>query len=256
VKFDGRTIRPLLEGKANTTDGNWPDRILVTDSQRVKDPIKWRQSAVMTNQWRLNNGKELYDIKADPGQTQNVAAKHPEVMQRLTAFYDAWWQELEPTFAQDCSIYLGDAHDNPATLTCHDWITTGSTPWNHASVRSAMSGDANTGFWNVKVVEDGVYEIRIRRWPQESDTAIDAGLPPGADVPGVKAYRTTKGKAFKAIKATVEIGGQSAETAVEPGAKEVVFRLKLAAGVTRLSSRFHAANGNEIGGYYAYVKKL
>jgi arylsulfatase B len=119
-----------------------------------------------------------------------------------------------------------------------------------------MAGDANTGFWNVKVVEDGVYEIRIRRWPQEADTAIGAGLPPGADVPGVKAYRTTKGKAFKAVKATVEIGGQSAETAVEPGAKEVVFKLKLAAGVTRLSSRFHDANGDEIGGYYAYVKKL
>ncbi len=256
VKFDGRSIRALLEATASVEDGSWPDRILITDSQRVKDPIKWRQSAVMTNRWRLNNGKELYDIKADPGQTQNVAAKHSDIVQRLTAFYDAWWDELEPTFAQDCSIYLGHAADNPATLTCHDWITTGSTPWNHASVRSAMSGDENTGFWNVKVVEDGVYEIRIRRWPQEADAAINAALPPGADVPGVKAYRTTPGKAFKAVKATIEIGGQSAETAVAPDAKEVVFKLKLAAGVTHLSSRFQSADGQRIGGYYAYVKKL
>lgn len=119
-----------------------------------------------------------------------------------------------------------------------------------------MSGDANTGFWNVKIVEDGLYEIRIRRWPQEADAAIDAELPPGADVPGVKAYRTTPGKAFKAVRATVEIGGQTAEKAVDSGAKEVVFKLKLAAGVTQLSSRFFASDGKEIGAYYAYIEKL
>ncbi|MCA9120186.1 MAG: arylsulfatase [Planctomycetaceae bacterium] len=256
VKFDGRSIRALLEAKEGADAADWNDRILVTDSQRVKDPIKWKQSAVMTSRWRLNNGKELYDIKSDPSQKTNVAARHPEVMQKLTAFYDAWWEELKPTFAQDCSIYLGNRRDNPATLTCHDWITTGSTPWNHASVRSAMSGDANTGFWNVKIVEDGLYEIRIRRWPQEADAAIDAELPPGADVPGVKAYRTTPGKAFKAVRATVEIGGQTAEKAVDSGAKEVVFKLKLAAGVTQLSSRFFASDGKEIGAYYAYIEKL
>ncbi|MBC8354035.1 MAG: arylsulfatase [Planctomycetes bacterium] len=252
VEFDGRNIFALLNRRAAA----WPDRILITDSQRVKDPIKWRKSAVMTTRWRLNNGKELYDIKADPGQTKNVATDHAPVVHRLTAFYDAWWDELTPTFAQDCSIYLGHPADNPATLTCHDWITTGTTPWNHASVRSAMSGGANTGFWNVKIVEAGSYEIRIRRWPQESDQAIDAALPPGADVPGAQAYRARPGKAFHAIKATIDIGGQSAETAVASGDKEAVFNLKLSAGVTRLSSRFMSADGKEIGGYYAYVKKL
>ena len=75
----------------------WPDRILVTDSQRVKDPIKWRKSAVMTSQWRLNNGKELYDIKKDPGQKSDVAGKHPKVVRRLTEFYDQWWAELAIT---------------------------------------------------------------------------------------------------------------------------------------------------------------
>ncbi len=40
VKFDGTSIKKLLY----ESDTSWPDRILVTDSQRVKDPIKWRQS--------------------------------------------------------------------------------------------------------------------------------------------------------------------------------------------------------------------
>ena len=252
VKFDGRSIRNLLYN--NKVD--WPDRILVTDSQRVKDPIKWRKSAVMTSQWRLVNGKTLYDIKADPGQKKNVAADNPKVVARLTKFYEDWWTELEPTFAQDTRIYLGHAAENPATLTSHDWITTGSTPWNQRHIRTAPDAPAMTGFWNVKVVEDGEYEIRLRRWPVEADRAINDSLSPGADVPGVTPFRAVQGKAIEAVSASVEISGQKHETSVSANAKEVTFRLKLKAGDTRLSARFYRSNGKPIGAYYAYVRKL
>ena len=255
VKFDGRSIRPLLEGK-NAASQQWPDRILVTDSQRVKDPIKWRKSSVMTNRWRLVNGKQLYDIKSDPGQKKDVAADHPNVVNRLTDFYEAWWEELLPTFAQDCTIILGHPQGNPATLTCHDWITTGSTPWNQRSVRNAQGGKANTGFWYVEVAAAGNYEIRLRRWPIEAQHPINAGLPQGDDVPGAKPFRSVVGKAFPATRASLSISGQQLEKPVAPDAKEVVFQLKLPVGKTRLSTRFHDAQGAEIGAYYAYVRKL
>ena len=256
VKFDGRSIRPLLEGTASEADGSWPDRMLVTDSQRVKDPIKWKQTAVMTSRWRLVNGKELYDIMADPGQKINVAKENPEVVRELADFYDDWWSELEPTFAQNASIYLGHDAENPATLTAHDWITTGSTPWNHAAIREAMTGEKNTGFWNVNVVEAGDYEIRLRRWPIEADTAIDAGLTAGADVPGDKAFRARPGKAVPLTKAMISIGEQTAEMPVPPGAKEVVFKIKLPAGTMKFAPRFYTADRREFGAYYAYVEKL
>lgn len=253
VKFDGTSIVRLLHGAEEQT---WPDRILVTDSQRVKDPIKWRKSSVMTSRWRLVNGKELYDIKADPGQRKNVAAANPDVVKRLRDFYDAWWAELEPTFAQDCPIYLGHERENPARLTSHDWITTRLTPWNQAHIRNAFGGESNTGFWHVKVVEDGEYEIRLRRWPEEADAAIDAGLEPGADVPGVTPFRARPGKAVPIRRATLTIGDQQAELPVAAHAKEVVFKMKLGAGKTRMSARFFTEDGTWIGAYYAYVKKL
>lgn len=252
VKFDGVSIRPLLDGQH---DQPWPDRILVTDSQRVKDPIKWRKSSVMTSQWRLINGKQLYDIRNDPGQQTDVASGHPAVVQRLTEFYDAWWQELLPTFSNDTAIYLGHPRDNPARLTSHDWITTGSTPWNQSHIRRAMNGDANTGFWNVYIVEDGDYEIRLRRWPETADLPIDADLEPGAEVPGVRAYRTTPGKAISPTKASLQVGNVSATADVSPGMTEVVFNLKLKAGKTRMAGLFITADGTEYGSYYAYVKK-
>ncbi len=95
----GRSHPPAARGQVGGRD--WPDRILVTDSQRVKDPIKWRKSAVMTSRWRLINGKELYDIGKDPGQQTDVAGTHPGVVARLAGFYEAWWAELEPTFADE-----------------------------------------------------------------------------------------------------------------------------------------------------------
>ena len=63
VRFHGTSIKPQLYGGA----GEWPDRVIVTDSQRVEYPIKWRRSATMTQRWRLVNGKELYDIQSRPG---------------------------------------------------------------------------------------------------------------------------------------------------------------------------------------------
>ncbi len=251
VKFDGTSIKKLLY----EDDSSWPDRILVTDSQRVKDPIKWRQSAVMTSDWRLVNGKELFAIKRDPSQTKNVATEYPDVVARLTDFYDAWWTELEPSFADATAIYLGHPADNPTRLTCHDWITTKMTPWNQSQVRAAMTGEENTGFWNVNVVESGKYEVRLRRWPEESDLAIDASLEPGEPVPGVKAYRTTPGKSFEPIHASIRIGDVSAKATVVKHSKEVTFELELDAGKTTMTALFETADGAEYGAYYAYVTK-
>ncbi len=252
VRFDGRSIKPLLYGDAE----HWEDRILVTDSQRVKDPIKWRKSAVMTSRWRLINGRELYDIRRDPGQRSDIASGHPDVVQRLRDFYEAWWADLLPSFSQDARIYLGHPRENPARLTCHDWITTGSTPWHQGAVRGAMNGDANTGFWNVFVAQPGVYRIRLRRWPEETGKAIDAALPPGPPVPGEKPFRATPGKAIHPVRAPLRIAGLERSQEVHGGEQESVFEVELPQGPGRLSARFHEADGDVYGAYYVYVQRV
>lgn len=253
VKFDGVDISPLLNA---TTKVQWPDRILVTDSQRVRDPIKWRKSAVMTDRWRLINGKELYDIKADKGQAKDVANAHPEVMKRLSDFYDAWWAELEPTFKQTTEIYLGHPDARHVRLTSHDWIADGSTPWNQAHIRNAEKKASNTGFWAVKVIESGDYEIELRRWPNVIDHPITASLPAGEDVPGVQAFRARPGKAFPAVKATLRLGGKEFVAPVKDGDTKVTFKVSLEKGTDELWAKFLAADGTPMGAFYAYVTKL
>ncbi len=271
LKFDGTSIRALLDP---ATRGDWPDRFLVTDSQRVRDPIKWKQTAVMSQNWRLVNGKELYEIKKDPGQRSDVAAAHPDQIAKMRAFYDAWWAELEPTFARTTEIYLGHPDHPVVSLTGHDWIQEALPPWNQAHIRQAygLPGTmrkpkvkkaepptaeraVHQGHWAVKVVREGRYEISLRRWPVEADEPITAGLPAAPDVPGASvAYRAHEGVAIPVVRAALRIDGKQLDSKpVSPGDKQITFRTTLSAGSYRLAPVLITANGDEIGAYYTVV---
>jgi hypothetical protein len=39
---------------------------------------------------------ELYDLKADPGETTNFFEEHPDVFAELRAAYDQWWIGVQP----------------------------------------------------------------------------------------------------------------------------------------------------------------
>ena len=279
LKFDGISIRALLDPKGKTD--NWPDRMLITDSQRVRDPIKWKQTAVMSQQWRLINGKELYEIKKDPGQKNNVASDHPGQVAKMKAFYDAWWSELEPTFAQTTEIHLGHPDHPVVSLTGHDWIQQGLPPWNQRHVRQAAGlgtgkqetgkqgagKDKNTkanssrsihrGHWAVKVVSAGEYVVSMRRWPVEADQPIVSALPAGEDVPGAdKPFRAHAGVAVAATRATLRIDGRDVESKpVTAEDKQISFTVELKVGSYELSPVFITAQGDEVGAYYAVVTR-
>ena len=159
-KFDGMSIASLLKPGAKP---DWPERFLVTDSQRVRDPIKWRKSSVMSQGWRLVNGQELYDIEKDPGQTKNLAKENPKQVEKMKAFYDKWWAELEPTFAETTELHIGHEDHPVVSLTSHDWIG-GPTPWNQGHNRSKYplkkgKSAKHEGHWALKVLKLSLIHI-------------------------------------------------------------------------------------------------
>lgn len=246
--------------------------MLVTDSQRVRDPLKWKQTAVMSGPWRLVNNTELYDIRTDPGQQRNVIADEPARAAKMRAFYDAWWAELEPTFAQTTEIYLGHPDHPSVSLTGHDWIQEALPPWNQRHIRDADGfapsrthdekttavKSAHAGHWAVKVVTAGRYEISVRRWPAEANHPITAALPPGAKVPGSEAaFRARPGLAIPATTATLRLNGRDvASTPVRATDTAVSFTTTLTAGSHQLAPVFQTADGHEVGAYYTVVTKL
>lgn len=254
LDFDGKSLAGLLRG--DDTSGDWDNRVLITDSQRVKDPVMWKSSAVMTSRWRLIDGDKLFDMDSDPSQRRDVAKAYPTEVRFLRSQYQTWWEEIKPSFTDTTRIFVGDDAENPARLTCHDWIAEKSTPWNQASIRKGADAPGVTGYWGVQVTKAGRYKIRLRRWPEETGVGVNEGMKAGEDVPGTRAYRTTPGRKFDFQKASIKIGKISMELPVGEGAKEVVFDVELPRGPTKLTARFHGAEDQVVGAYYAYVEKV
>ena len=47
---------------------------------------------------------ELFDLAADTGEKTNVAEKHPDVVKKVEAEYDAWWAFLPPFLVNEDAV--------------------------------------------------------------------------------------------------------------------------------------------------------
>jgi len=158
LALDGRSLLPLLTGR-----GTWKPRTLFVDSQRIEHPEKWRKSAVMTDRWRLIDGRELYDRQADPGQQRDIAAENKKTVIQLRAEYENWWDDVSVRFDEYVRIELGSAQTESVQLTCHDWhAPIEQVPWNQTHVKQLLPGN---GFWAVDVHHAGRYEFTLRTRP-------------------------------------------------------------------------------------------
>ena len=225
---------------------NWPDRVVVTDSQRVEYPIKWRKSAAMTNRWRLINGVELYDILSDPEQRNDIATDHPDVVQELRQHYEEWWKLVSATFDEDCPIIIGSEHEKTSRLTTHDWHGE-QCAWNQGQIRQGLECN---GYWIIEIAEDGEYEFELRRWPKEEDRAMTDGIP------GEITDWYHGGKTLNLKTARIKIGEQEKTQTIAPKAKGVAFTFSLKTGITRLQTFLTDADGVPIGAYYVYAKQV
>ena len=235
VKLDGTNVLPLLQGR----DSDWPDRTLVTDSQRIERPEKWRQCAVMTDRWRLINGRELYDIRADRGQKNDISAERPEVVKSLREVYETWWGDVSQRVDEHCEIVIGSDKENPSRLTCHDWHGGDLPPWDQTHI---LKGTQANGFWAVEVARAGDYEFSLRRWPIEVDAPINAPIPGG--------------RAIRASTARLTIGPIDQSQSIADGARQVTFRVRLEAGKMKLQTWLTADDGVSRGAYFVYVRRI
>ncbi len=241
AKFDGISVAGLWKGTTDTL----PDRMLVV--QYGQRPTKW-DCAVMWRKWRLVKGTELYDIKTDPGQRKDVAARHSEVVQKMRAHYEKYWAGVAPTLEDFSPISIGAEQENPVRLSAADWANVYCD--NAKDVRVGLN---RNGPWHLLVERDGTYTIELRRWPKEADAAIAAGVPAFQAVQG----GLPPGKALPIVKARLKIGAVDQSKPVAPEDKGITFTVPLKAGTrTPMQTWFYDANGKELcGAYFVYVRR-
>ncbi|MFB9054834.1 arylsulfatase [Formosa undariae] len=213
LKMDGRSLVPLL----NEDEKTWSDdRSIIIHNQRVEYPVKDKEYQVLTKDWRLvkREKDELYNIKTDPGQENNVVADHPEIVSDLYERYNTWWEDVSVDFDKYAQIHIGTPYENPVGLYPHD----------------AHTRNGNK-IWVINVARDGKYKFNLNRWPQESGKRI-----------------VENGNGTKEIdveSAHLNIGNISKTGVVSKDMKTVTFEVELKAGTTCLETFFTVKNSEQ-----------
>jgi arylsulfatase A-like enzyme len=252
VEFDGSSLKSVWLGEVDQL----PLRTLVTDSQRLEQPVKWRQSSVMEGSWRLINGKELYDIARDPGQENDLAEKNPKKVRQLRDEYERWWEDISPTFGHSPAIQLCPLQEPVTLLRTHDMHMDDDdklVPWNQNQVREGMK---SSGWYEVKAPEAGSYRITLMRWPPEVQTGLLASLSPLPPLPGTTIGEGIAGRDLKIHHAGISIDGTEQNQQVNSSVGEgIKFEVNLEEGRHQLRAWFSDDSEEKFAAYYVQVER-
>ena len=180
VRLDGRSLRPLLSKDAPTGDTlAWPDRTLFMSyageqGQRAAEPAPYPGGMAVAGRYKMVDGKELYDLADDLGETRNLAAEKPEVLRWLDAAYRAFWEEAHVERAPYPRVEVGHSEENPARLTAHWAERTGELQFQFADDPPKYRGvgvhgdwlarwsQGDQATWRLDVQQPGRYRVALR----------------------------------------------------------------------------------------------
>lgn len=249
--LDGKSFVPLLMD--NKTE--WKNRTLIVDSQRILNLVKWRKSAVMDETWRLVNGSELYNIKQDRDQTDNLASEHPEVVERLQESYEKWWTSLMEQKVNERYAYIkaGTPHENPVRISSHDMhIYPYKNAWHQHGALEATMGQ---GILKVELAEPGRYRISLRRYPRESGLAINEQVARKAKTMEISSPMPASND-VDLVQAVLYLGDISQTKSIEADDEAVHFEGTLSAGKYDMTAVLRDAEGRVYPSYYTYIEKI
>ena len=234
-RLDGISLTPLLID----SPGKMPDRKLVV--QYGQNPQK-NEACVLWNEWRMVHGTELYNVKDDPGQKQNLAERHPEILRKLQSHYDQWWAGLEHNLGNFVPIVIGSDRQNPVTLTSADWANVYCDNMN-----DLRNGKQVNSHWTILPEKEGTYEIALSRWPTEAKAGLGQSVPRFQAVDGF----LPEGKALPVTQVRLKVGTFDKTITVKPSDLDAKFSLQLRAGQKlAMQSWLMDVSGKELAGAY------
>lgn len=255
ISFDGQSLVPLFYNKHATWN---QERIYISQftqgvpgGYHVAAP-KWGNTVVCKQQWRLVDN-ELYDLKIDPGQKNNLANRHPEIVKELKDAYEKYWEDIQPYTERIARVHLGNSKQEVTTFSL-----SGVTPCEGCPAEWSMEGAIKAreivGKWPVFIEQSGQYEIELRRWPREVDRAINEFEGLGGRVP-MKEF-SKDAVQISPDSARVKIGDTDIYRKIKPDARSIRFQVNLTQGPTDLQAWFIDNNGTVRVAYWVYVSRI
>jgi hypothetical protein len=172
--LDGADLSPALRGATAPP----ADRTLIQH---------WNnQTSARTQQYHLDAAGRLYDMQADPGQKQDVAAAHPQIAATLRTAVADWRRDvLAESAASDDRPYPVGHHEQPlAELPARDGVAHGhiqrSAKAPNASYFTNWKSPDDSIAWPIEVATAGRYEAIIDYACPAADLGAEIELTCGA----------------------------------------------------------------------------
>ena len=245
MALDGLDFSPLLRQEV----AQLPDRtVFVHHRQDWRPPKDKDWTCILTQDWRLVNGTELYDIASDRRQSKDVSATNPGIMKQLLQDNEAFLQasRMNPEYYEFPVNIVGNEKQQEIKLTIQHAIGEDRGIWKAQQVADGMKNVNNTHA--VQIERAGEYLISCRRWPKECPGPV-LGIP-DRNPKDMYRYRTISPE-----KVRIRIANQMLEKSIAPEEEAVAFKVRLEEGKTLLVADF--IEGEEVYGvYYTYVEFL
>ena len=228
-----------------------PDRALTVTTQRVLNPDPNRPYSVMQGKWRYVHAQgkgtsvELFDIEADPGQTNDVIDQHPEIARQMATEYQKWWEHTTGEGFKTTRSIVGTSNENPTRLTSHDWLAPTTTKVGHTPgfgsdqwAKRGWLGKEDTyaiSPWKVRAGEEGNYLFTLYYHDEPANKII----------PKKYGYLSLNGKTHVAK--------------LHDGATSVMFEVNLDKGDLDIKAWFddsEDASDKPLAAFYLYVERL
>ncbi|MFI3289190.1 MAG: arylsulfatase [Rikenellaceae bacterium] len=248
VEFDGVNIVDNYNAKG---------RVFVNDTQRKEQMEEDKMYCVARDEWRLINGKQLYDLSTDRGQRVDVSKQYPEIVKELTAEYKAWWAKTSVRAEQTQYIPLINPNEKIVKLTCHDLHDEENRQnvWNFDFLHTTMK--PAPGWWAISLDKATKFTFDAFRWSPEANLPLGGGAPEGRYVPNGTRYPA--GAAIDdMVSVVVKVDGKEVAKSIKidltkPSA--TIPSVKIPAGEHNLQVLFADKDGVEYSAWYITVQE-
>jgi arylsulfatase A len=198
VHLDGMGLVPLMKD----LDQIWPERTLFFQQSRPDrahrtywdEPRLFVNCAARGEKYKIVMASDdpaqryfkrigfeetrLYDIQNDPGETNNIADQHPEIVRRMREEYEAWFRDVTRGIEPPVRNFLGSVHENPVKLTAQDVRGPRSALGPHtleaAQIQAQKKQPHGFGYWAIEVVRSGRYRITMQFEPPRVLDAVSS----------------------------------------------------------------------------------
>lgn len=242
-KVDGISLTPEFAG------GALPERLIFSHNDHQPDPTKPYPGAARSQRFKMVNGDELYDLIADPAESKNVAAAHPDELKRLNRAYEEWFRSTLVGFKTGHPpIPVGYAEENPAVLSAPQAKLEGGLRF---FAKNGFANDFIAGWtelaakatWEIAVHAGGRYELSIEYLCASEDVGAQLEMSSGAN--SIEA-RISEGGSLKPNPLPERSSERQANTAPDLNWKMLrVGRMTLEPGVRTIEVRAMSKPGKE-----------